>query len=149
MGHQAAKHSQVKKSKIFLLFIDDSITRVTIFWRNQLMKPPAVAAIFVTGVAVLAIILFTQEGVAVSSHCNPPLLPHGAFDPSPKGAYLSCHPLYEATTESKVFCSWFFGPEPDHLINITPLYHLDQENLDAVHLTNYSSLRCTFQKQVA
>ena len=62
LGHQAAKHSQVKKFKIFLLFIDDSITRVTIFWRNQLMKPPAVAAILGTGVTILAIILLTQFG---------------------------------------------------------------------------------------
>ena len=62
MGHQAAKHSQVKKFKIFLLFINDSITRVTIFWRNQLMKPLAVAAILVTGATILAIILLTQFG---------------------------------------------------------------------------------------
>ena len=80
-----------------------------------------------------------------TSFCDPPpLLSHGAFAPDPRGAHLSCHPLFKASMENAVTCGWFFGAEG--VVDITPLYHLNSHH--ATHLTNYTNLSCTLQLEV-
>merc|ERR1719341_969165 len=116
------------------------IPRVTIFWRNQLITPLAVATTLTTGGTILILALLTILGRMSSRHCVPSLS-HGSFVPNPRGARLSCHPLYKASMEHNVTCGWFFGPEG--VVDIAPLYHLHTHH--ASHLTSLNNLSCTFQ----
>merc|ERR1712240_5990 len=74
--------------------IPSDVPRVTMFWRNKVITPLAKFFILATGILVAAHLLLTILGRMSSNYCEPPMILHGSFSPSPFGSQLSCHPSF-------------------------------------------------------
>merc|ERR1719495_2933428 len=114
------------------------VPRVTIFWRNKVITPLAKFLILATGILVAAHLLLTILGRMSSNFCEPPVILHGCFSPSPNGSQLSCHPSFQPSQEGFITCAWFFGPQG--VVEITPLYY--HEHHQVITLRSYSTLAC-------
>jgi len=95
--------------------------RVTIFWRNKVITPLAKFLILATGILVAAHLLLTILGRMSSNYCEPPVILHGSFSPSPFGSQLSCHPSFKPSQQGKLTCAWFFGPQG--VVDISPIFY--------------------------
>ena len=73
-----------------------------------------------------------------SNYCEPPVILHGNFSPSPLGSQLSCHPSFKPSQQGKLTCAWFFGPQG--VVDISPIFY--EEHPHVIILRSYSTLAC-------
>merc|ERR1719470_133178 len=114
------------------------VPRVTIFWRNKVITPLAKFLILATGILVAAHLLLTILGRMSSNYCEPPVILHGSFSPSPFGSQLSCHPSFKPSQQGRLTCAWFFGPQG--VVDISPIFY--EEHHHVIILRSYSTLAC-------
>ena len=133
---------------------------MTIFWRNKVITPLAKFLILATGFLGAAHLLLTILGRYTlhgsefklldtksnlfsalrmsSNYCEPPVILHGSFSPSPFGSQLSCHPSFKPSQQGRLTCAWFFGPQG--VVDISPIFY--EEHPHVIILRSYSTLAC-------